>query len=122
MPYFRLKSPRQIRLTENDIEQQCLDVLRYRGYYIQRQHVGKYRTLDGKRIITAAPEGEPDYTATHGIHRAFLLEIKAPGKKTSPKQDQRIFEIKLGYQLNIAVVDSLSALLDFLQQHETNTK
>ena len=40
----------------------------------------------------------------------FLLEVKRPGADVSPEQKQKIMEIRLGYHLAIAVVDSVDAL------------
>jgi hypothetical protein len=49
MPRFRLTSPPKPKLSENDVERTCLDVLRYRGYRPVRVPAGKYRTPDGQR-------------------------------------------------------------------------
>ena len=38
---FRLKHP---RLSENDVERACLDLLRLRGYWVIRQQSGLFKT------------------------------------------------------------------------------
>jgi hypothetical protein len=46
---FRLQHP---RLSENDVERACLDLLRLRGYWPIRLHAGRFKTPDGERWIT----------------------------------------------------------------------
>ena len=55
-PRFRLTSER-IELSEDDVEAQCLQVLRLRGYRVERLHAGRFRSMDGRRVITGAPKG-----------------------------------------------------------------
>jgi hypothetical protein len=113
---FRLTPPP--RLVENDIERACLDLLRYRGYWVVRVHAGTFRSADGQRWIKGADKGTPDYACVHERFRGFLLETKRPGEHTSPEQKQKIMEIRLGYHLAIAVIDSVDALDMWLRQHE----
>lgn len=111
---FRLTSP---RLSENDVEAACGDLLRLRGYWVTRVQSGLFRTPDG-RWVRIGKKGIPDYAATHGFYPGFLLEVKRPGEEASPVQTTKIEELRLGYRLSIGVVDSASALREFLDKHE----
>jgi hypothetical protein len=112
---FRLCAP---KLVENDVERACLDLLRLRGYWVARIHAGLFKSADGRRWIKGADKGTPDYTAVHERFPGFLLEVKRPGADASPIQKQKIMEIRLGYHLAIAVVDTVEALAAWLGQHE----
>ena len=74
MSRFRLTSPPKPKLSENDVERACLDVLRYRGYRPVRVPAGKYRTPDGQRWVQIGEPGMPDY-----VIQQFFLEVKRPG-------------------------------------------
>lgn len=115
-PRFRLTSER-IELSEDDVEAQCLQVLRLRGYRVERLHAGRFRSMDGRRVITGAPKGTPDYIAGHGRHRAFYLETKRPGGELSPEQEQKILEIKL-CGMTTCVAESVEELVEWLKLHE----
>lgn len=117
-PRFRLTPPR-LRLSENDVESACIDLLRLRGYWVVRLHAGVFRSTDGRRWITGVPKGTPDYAALHHKRPAFLLEVKRPGAKPSPEQETKHFEIRLGYRIAIAVVDSVDTLAGWLDHHES---
>ena len=111
---FRLK--RQ-QLVENDVETACLDLLRYKGYWPIRLHVGVFRTAAGG-WLTIGERGTPDWCAIHGRHRGFLLEVKRPGREPSPEQLRKIDQLRRGYGLEVAVVDSSGALKTWLETHE----
>ena len=111
---FRLKRP---ELREADVVAACLDLLRVRGYYPVRIPTGLFRTADG-RWVQVGEKGIPDYVAVHGQHPAFFLELKRPGGKPKPHQERQIFELRLGYRLNVAVVDSAAGLRAWLDAHE----
>lgn len=112
---FHLKAPKLPRLIENDVERQCLDLLRLRRYRPERLHVGKTRTLDGKRYITLHPTGTPDYIVAHPKLPAFYLEVKRPGETTTLEQDQKHFELRLqGFA--VVTVDSLEALAAWIAE------
>jgi hypothetical protein len=105
-------------LCENDVERACLDLLALRGYWVGRNHCGTFKSADGRRWIKGAPKGTPDYTTVHEHFPGFLLEVKRPGGDVSPEQKTKITEIRLGYRLAIAVVDTVEALAVWLEQHE----
>jgi len=118
MKRFRLQSPR-LQLSEDDVEKACLDLLHLRGYWVGRNHCGTFKSVDGRRWIKGAPKGTPDYACLHGSRPGFLLEVKRPGETTSPEQEQKHLEIRLGYQLAISTVDSVEGLAAWLNQHES---
>jgi hypothetical protein len=113
---FWLTSPRVV-LKERDVVGACLDLLRYRGYCPLRLHAGKARFPDGT-WVNLHEIGTPDYALMHGLYPGFFLETKRPGGKTSPEQDTKIHELRLGYRLHVAIIDSADALILWLAQHE----
>lgn len=115
---FRLTSPRPAKQVENDVESGCLDYLRIRGYFPVRIHCGKFRSWDGKRVITGAPKGTPDWVFVHARYPGFLLEAKRPGQEPSAEQTQRHREIYMGYKLDIAVIDNVDTLRRWLNERE----
>lgn len=116
---FRLQSPRP-RLSENDVEKACLHLLALRGYWVARLHAGTFKSVDGRRWVRGAATGTPDYACMHAARPGFLLEVKRPGEKPSPEQDQKHLEIRLGFSLAISVVDSVEGLVVWLNQHESS--
>lgn len=115
---FRLTSPAP-KLRENDVERACIDLLRYRGYWVIRQHVGRFRTPAGA-WITVGETGLPDYATVHARYPGFLLEVKRPGGVPSPEQARKISEIRQGYGLAITAVDTVEALVSWLDRFEGN--
>lgn len=113
---FRLTAPPPLR--EDDVERACIEFLRLRGYWVGRNHCGTFRSIDLRRWIKGAPKGTPDYACLHEVFPGFLLEVKRPGGDTSPDQKKQIMEIRLGYHLAIAVVDTAEALEAWLGKHE----
>lgn len=117
-PGVRFKlTPPKIELSEKDVIRQCTDVLRLRGYWVQRNHVGKFQTIDG-RWIKMGPPGIPDYTAIRAEYPAIFIEFKRPGKTLRPTQRQRFGEIQEAYRLHAVMIDSLEGLLEYLARHE----
>ena len=114
---FRLTPPRPPRLSENDVERACIDLLRYRGYYVMRQQSGLFKTPDGRWVRIGTP-GIPDYAALHARWPGFLMEVKRPGGELSPEQHSKVTEIAMGYRVAIAVVESVDALAQWLAAHE----
>ncbi len=115
---FRLTPPKLPRLSENDVEGACLDLLRYRGYWVGRNHCGTFKSADNRRWIKGAPKGTPDYTCLHGSRPGFLLEVKRPGEEPTPEQERKHQELRLGFRLAISTIDSVEGLLAWLAQHE----
>ena len=115
MARFRLRSPDKIQLTENDVEKQCLDYLALHRYRPVRLQSGLFTTL-GKnpRPVTVGEPGLPDY-----VIPLFFMEVKRPGGKLSPAQVMKIRELELdGHGVPVAVVDSLEALIEWLDRYQ----
>lgn len=117
MNHFRL-TPFRPKIVEKHVTEQCRHLLSIRGYWPARLHAGKFRTLDGARVITGVEKGTPDYAYLHGIYPGFLLELKAPGEGPSPEQRLKILELRQGWRLAVAVIDSGVALESWLNDHE----
>ena len=116
MSRFRLTSPPKPKLSENDVERACLDVLRYRGYRPVRVPAGKYRTPDVQRWVQIGEPGMPDYVIPQ-----FFLEVKRPGGELSLVQQLKISELTQGWNLETAVVDSVEALAEWLARFENKS-
>jgi hypothetical protein len=116
MTAFRLTAPPP--LVENDIERQCLDLLRLRGYWPVRLHAGTFRSVDGKRWIRGVEKGTPDYGALHELYPGFLLETKRPGGSPSRLQSAAIRNLQMGYRLAVCVADGALAFAAWLDRHE----
>ena len=112
---FRLAAP---RLSENDVEAGCLDILALHRYWVRKLHAGIFKSLDGRRHIHGVPKGTPDYVCLHGRHRNFLLEVKRPGGKLNPDQEIQIAVAREQFDLPVAVVEGVEELSAWLAQHE----
>ncbi len=75
---------------EADVQKAVVELLAYRGCFVYRQNAGGLVEKDSGYFIRLAPEGASDWTGwvKWGPHagRAIQCEIKAPGKKPTPKQ------------------------------------
>lgn len=107
-----------LRLKEEDVILQCLDLLWHKGYYPIRLPVGKFRRLDDDRKVWVGQKGLPDYVVLHERYGGFLLEFKRPGGKLRPSQQKFIWEVRQAYHLRVAVVDSVALLQAWLEDHE----
>jgi hypothetical protein len=117
---FRLKSPPRLR--EKYVLEACIQVLNMRRYWVARLHAGSSRTADGERWIKGLAKGTPDLDALHGERPGFLVEVKRPGERPSPEQEEKHFEISYAYGIAIAAVDSAKALEAWLGQHEQGAR
>jgi len=110
---FRL-TPLQVRMSENDIEKSCVDLLHLYRYFPVRQHVGRFRTPDD-RWVTIGKPGDPDWIAVKSP--SFFLEVKRPGEVATDLQLRRHAELRL-YGFDILVVESAEQLRDWLEEWE----
>jgi hypothetical protein len=62
--------------------------------------------------------GTPDWAAIHPTHRGFLLEVKRPGRELDLHQRAKVDQLRIGYGLRVAVVDSAADLKAWLAEHE----
>lgn len=111
---FRLTSQR-IKLSENDVERACLDLLRYRRLYPLRQQSGRFKTSDGRWIRVGVP-GIPDY-----VIPKFFVETKAPGGILSDVQRAKIYELHKHWDIETAVVESVEELIEWLEKRAGKT-
>jgi hypothetical protein len=117
-PSFKLKS-QVLRLSENDVEKACLDLVSLHGYYPIRLHAGLFRSADGKRWIRGVDKGTPDYIVLGKLgKRVFFLEVKRPGEHLRPDQEKKIWELEAFYSLDTAVVDNVEELAAWLARRE----
>lgn len=114
---FRLTPQGKPVLTENDVETACLDLLLRRRWYPVRLQSGLFRTVDGRWLRIGAP-GIQDYVVVHEIYPAFFMETKRPRGKLTEKQIRKAWEISTAYRLAVTKVDTLEALIEWLQEHE----
>jgi hypothetical protein len=117
---FRLTSPR-IVMTERDVIHNCTAVLRQRGYWLKRNHVGRFVTPSGD-WVTMGPPGIMDYIAVHETWPAFFVEFKRPGEVLRDTQQTEFQEIQFGYRLAAVMIDSVHELIDFLSGHESRAR
>lgn len=117
MKQFRLKHAPLPKLSENDVERQCLDLLRVRGWYVIRLQTGLFKTADN-RWIKVGTKGMPDYVAIHPRYPAFLLETKRPGKALREEQAKLHWELTQAYRLAVVTIDGVERLTPWLDKHE----
>jgi hypothetical protein len=117
---FRLRHPPIPRLSENDVERACIDLLNARNWWVARLHSGTFKSIDGRRFVRGHAKGTPDYACLHHDYPGFLLEVKRPGETPSPDQERKHHELRLGFQLTIATVDNVEALNRWLDNYQTN--
>jgi hypothetical protein len=104
---------------EKHVVRACKELLLLRGYFPIPLQVGKFRSLDDdERNVWVGRKGLPDYVAMSGHHLSFLVEFKRPGGRLRPAQEKLIFELRQGYGLRVAVVDSVAMLEAFLEDNE----
>jgi hypothetical protein len=114
-PQFQLKPPR-VKLSENDVESACLDLLRLRGYWPTRMHAGLFKSVDGKRWIKGVERGTPDWAVL--IKPSFFLEVKRPGGILSEVQREKIFQLEKFFDLQTVVVEDVEELVARLDRHQ----
>lgn len=93
----------------------CLDLLRLRHWWPVRQHVGLFKTADG-RWIQIGEKGEPDYAVIKAP--SFFLELKRPGGVLSDEQRAKIFQLEKFYGLETVVVEGVEELMEWLDRRE----
>ena len=120
--------PPLIKLKENDVEEACLDLVRYRQFYPVRLQSGRFIMPDravveacrraGVRVRwqTVGEVGLPDYVC---IKNDFFLEVKAPKKKPSAVQIEMAIKLEAAYGIGVATVDSVERLAAWLDARKT---
>ncbi len=72
-------------LPENQLERQICDFCVLRGWLPIRIQAGVFRSLDGKRYISGAKKGTPDWVFIRR-DQCMLVEAKAPRGRVSAEQ------------------------------------
>ncbi len=83
-PRPKIRKPRAA-LPENVLERQICDFCVLRGWLPIRIQAGVFRSLDGKRYISGAKKGTPDWIFARR-DQCMLIEAKAPGGRVSAEQ------------------------------------
>jgi hypothetical protein len=101
-------------MSENEVEAEIISWLRAGGWICRRQHVGVFRTMDGRKL-RLGELGECDWRCMKAVDGAkvkyFELECKATGK--TPEPEQREYIAKRRHQGFIAIwADSLEMFLE----------
>ena len=117
MAKFRLKPQPPPKLSENDVERACIDLLRVRGWYVVRLQSGLFKTPDG-RFVRVGEKGLPDYVALHAVYPAFFLETKRPRRDTGAEQERKHWELTGAYHLAVVVIDRVESLKPWLDGFE----
>lgn len=120
---FRLRPP-EFKVSENDVERGCLDLLRYHRYWPVRLQSGKFimpdrAVIEALRRVRVTPRwislgepGIPDYVIPQ-----FFVETKRPGGGLSQVQRAKILELRRDWDLETAVVESVDELIEWLNHH-----
>lgn len=66
-----------MNLRESAVARQVRELAAWSGYEVHRLHAGKYRTMDGRRVITMAPTGTPDMLLVHPSKPPLYVETKS---------------------------------------------
>lgn len=116
MQHFKLRPPLALKLSENMVEKACVDLLRWRHWYVARLQSGRVKSLDGRRTITLCEAGTPDYLCVHAEHPPFFLETKRENGKRTLIQEARHFEIEKTYRIPTITIDKPEDLIDYLDK------
>lgn len=98
-----------LQATEHSIQNAIIALLRYKGWYTQRQNSGAIRRTgaNGREYMTRLAEaGTPDILAlksTTDGNRILFVEVKRPKMKTTHMQDIKHEELREhGFEVVIA--------------------
>lgn len=80
-----------MKITENAVENAIIRFMQSLGWRASRNHVGLFQRMNGSGKIKVGTEGFPDWTfirktTSRGANQLMHVEVKAPGKKPTPKQ------------------------------------
>ncbi len=104
--------------TENDVEADCIQFLRARRWRVDRNNVGTFATVDGRRMGMGR-RGQCDWRAVrrHGKDiQYFEFEAKATNGRLSPGQAEYIALLR-HYGIPAFMVNSLDSLKVNLLEH-----
>jgi hypothetical protein len=76
-----------MRLKESSVMAYVRELAAYSGYRVHRLQCGRWRSLDGKRVVTMEIAGMPDLLMVHPRRDPIYVETKALTGKTSKHQE-----------------------------------
>jgi len=123
MPRGWQLTSQKIKLSENDVERACLEVLRWRHFYPLRLQSGLFIHADKAVIEALERAGVPYRCSTVGevgipdyVIPLFFVEVKRPGGKLRETQQLKITELAARHY-ETAVVESVENLTEWLREH-----
>ena len=93
-------------MTEQDIQNSIRAKLSEMGFYVERTNVGKVKLSDGRWFDCGPPKGSTDLKA-YKDGKAYFLEVKIPGGKIRPEQENFIKQMQNRYGCPAGVVHSV---------------
>jgi len=97
-------------LREHEIQTQCMNYLKAKGFYCLRLNSGKYSVGEGRnrRFIMGQEAGTPDILAIK-YGKCYFFEIKKPKGKLTFYQKHKMKELE-GYGARCYVIHSLEEM------------
>lgn len=95
---------------ETKLQAQIVKELEKYGLVL-RQQVGKYRSLDGKRIVSIGKKGTPDLLYISHTGEIAFIEVKLPHGRLSEEQKEWLHKLtRMGIACGVAksIEDALS--------------
>jgi hypothetical protein len=100
-------------MKEADLYKQMIDAASYLGFRLQRINSGKIRV--GKRWVHLAKEGTPDLIGYSITGKYTAIEVKLPGEKLRPEQQDYLRDVELRGGIGICV-SSVEGLIENLKK------
>lgn len=95
---------------ETLLQNKIIKALEQHGLVLRLQ-VGKYRSLDGKRIVSIGKRGTPDLMYLSMTGEVAFIEVKLPHGRLSEEQKDMLHALsRMGFKAGVAksVEDALS--------------
>lgn len=127
-----VKLPKELKISEHQLQTQLMQYLRSIGYYVMRLNSGKFSVGEGrfKRFINGQDAGTPDLLAFklfEGMHdigdthpriecnevKLLFVEVKVPGNKPTSLQTAKMEELT-EYGAKCITAHSLEELIEKL--------
>src|SRR5438552_15390385 len=97
--------PKLSDLSEHDIQDQIIEYLRLKHWYIQRLNAGEYSLGEGKGYVKGVATGTPDIMCFKagvvykgqqiaGAVVLYFIEVKVPGKEPNDNQKAKMRELE----------------------------
>lgn len=112
-----MKKASSIReLTEHEIQQLCINWLRYHSFYVMRINAGRmnYEHNGKRKMVMLAERGTPDILAIKS-GRCYFFEVKRPGKTPTEIQKMKMQELE-EYGAKCFVIHNIMELENIYKQ------